>query len=56
MYVTHTIDSGFVTYANEIKMKSSRSIVNSDVISIYEDQVSGWRLALKLKHDQLMMD
>ena len=55
MYVTHSIDSGFVTYANESKMRDSSQILDSNVISVYEDQVSKWRLALKLKDDTTLL-
>ena len=55
MYVTHSIDSGFVTYANESKMSDSSQILDSNVISVYEDQVSKWRLALKLKDDRTLL-
>ena len=55
MYVMHSIDSGFVTYANKSKMKDSSQIIDSNVISVYEDQVSEWRQALKLKDDQSLL-
>ena len=55
MYVTHSINSGFVTYANESKNKESSKIIDSTVISVYEDQVSEWRRALKIKDDQSLL-
>ena len=55
MYATYTIDSGFVTYANESKIKSSRHIIDFNVIPAHEDQVSKGRLALELKYDPSLL-
>ena len=59
IYVTHSIDSGFVTCYNGKKgeqlINSTSDATDNEYISVYQQEVESWRLLLKVQDETTLL-